>query len=391
MGHGTQMRPTLEHKWIVLAVTGSIAAVETVRLVHELRRRGADVCGILSPAACGIIHPDALTYACAHPALTKITGMVEHVLYCGEGGKADLLLIAPATANTIGKIACGIDDTIVTTFATTAIGRGMPVVVVPAMHESMYRHPAVIRNLDTLRSMDITVVPPRMEEEKAKIAGIEEICLYVERAAATADAAAPLAGKRVLITSGSCREELDDVRILTTRSSGTMGRALALEAFRRGAAVTVVSNTAVHGNVPNVHNISITSAVEMHDAVMHEVETHKPEIYISAAAISDFAPERVAGKMPSGNPCTITLQPLPKLITRLFGKGIRIVGFKLGEDAETAAEELLKTDDLVLVAANHPAVMGADAGVYRLMTKTGTRTVAGTKTEIARELWNELL
>ena len=361
MGHRTHMRPTL-----------SIAAVETIKLAHELRRRGASVTGILSPAACGIIHPDALTYACAEPALTKITGMVEHVLYCGEGGKADLLLIAPATANTIGKIACGIDDTIVTTFATTAIGRGMPVVIVPAMHESMYRHPAVIRNLETLREMNITVVPPRMEEEKAKIAGIEEICLYAERALA----AGPLTGRRVLITSGSCREDLDDVRILTTRSSGTMGRELALEAFRLGADVTVVSNTAVHGTVPAVRNISISSAQEMHDAVIREVGEHPPDIYLSAAAISDFAPERSPG---------------PKLINRLFGKGIRIVAFKLGENAEEEAAKLLSEPDVVLVAANRPSVMGADTGMYRLMTKSGSRPVSGTKSEIARELWNELL
>lgn len=387
MGHRTHMRPTLEHKRIVLAVTGSIAAVETIKLAHELRRRGASVTGILSPAACGIIHPDALTYACAEPALTKITGMVEHVLYCGEGGKADLLLIAPATANTIGKIACGIDDTIVTTFATTAIGRGMPVVIVPAMHESMYRHPAVIRNLETLREMNITVVPPRMEEEKAKIAGIEEICLYAERALA----AGPLTGRRVLITSGSCREDLDDVRILTTRSSGTMGRELALEAFRLGADVTVVSNTAVHGTVPAVRNISISSAQEMHDAVIREVGEHPPDIYLSAAAISDFAPERSPGKIPSGSPVTVTLSPLPKLINRLFGKGIRIVAFKLGENAEEEAAKLLSEPDVVLVAANRPSVMGADTGVYRLMTKSGSRPVSGTKSEIARELWNELL
>ncbi|MDE2523080.1 MAG: bifunctional phosphopantothenoylcysteine decarboxylase/phosphopantothenate--cysteine ligase CoaBC [Methanocorpusculum sp.] len=387
MGHRTQMNRTLEHKRIILAVTGSIAAVETIKLAHELRRRGAAVTGILTPAACGIIHPDALTYACAEPALTKITGMVEHVLYCGEGGRADLLLIAPATANTIGKIACGIDDTIVTTFATTAIGRGMPVVLVPAMHESMYRHPAVIKNLETIRSMNITVVPPRMEEEKAKIAGIDEICLYAERALS----AQPLSGRRVLITSGSCREELDDVRILTTRSSGTMGRALALEAFRLGADVTVVSNTAVHGAVPCVRNISISSAADMHDTVLREVEEHAPDIYLSAAAISDFAPERTSGKIPSGSPCTISLHPLPKLITRLFGKGIKIVAFKLGENAETEAEKLLQEDDIVLVAANRPAVMGADAGVYLLMKKSGSRTISGTKSEIARELWNELL
>lgn len=381
------MNRTLEHKRIVLAVTGSIAAVETVRLAHELRRRGAEVTGILSPAACGILHPDALTYACGKPALTHITGMVEHVLYCGEGGEADLLLIAPATANTIAKIACGIDDTIVTTFATTAIGRGMPVVVVPAMHASMYRHPMVIRNIGTLQSMNVDVVPPRMEEEKAKIAGTEEICGYAERALS----GRPLAGTRVLITSGACREELDDVRILTTRSSGLMGRALALEAFRLGAEVTVVSNTAVHGAVPLVRNISSTTAADMHAAVMQEVLHHAPDIYISAAAISDFVPERIAGKIPSGAPHEISLLPQPKLISRLFGKGVRIVGFKLGENAAEEAVHLLESPDVVLVAANRPAVMGSSEGEYLLMKKSGSRTVAGTKQDIARELWNELL
>jgi phosphopantothenoylcysteine decarboxylase/phosphopantothenate--cysteine ligase len=381
------MNRTLEHKRIVLAVTGSIAAVETIKLANELRRRGAKVTGILSPAANGIIHENSLSYACAEPVITEITGMVEHVLYCGEGGLADLLLIAPATANTIGKIACGIDDTIVTTFATTALGRGMPVVIVPAMHESMYCHPAVIKNLETLRSMHIIVVPPRLEEKKAKIADIEEICLYSERTLSKR----PFAGKRVLITSGSCREELDDVHILTTRSSGTMGKALALEAFRLGADVTVVSNTDVHGTVPCVRNINISSAQQMHDAILREVEEHKPNIYLSAAAISDFAPERLSGKISNGNPCTISLQPLPKLITRLFGKGIKIVGFKLGENAELEAKKLLEENDIVLVAANHPVVMGASTGKYMFMKKSGNRIVSGTKTEIARELWNELL
>ena len=380
------MKP-LENIRIVLAVSGSIAAVETVRLAHELRRRGAEVTGVLSPAACGILHPDALTYACGSPAITQITGMVEHVLYCGEGGKADLLLIAPATANTIGKIACGIDDTTVTTFATTAIGRGMPVVVVPAMHESMYRHPAVVKNLETLRSLGITVVPPRIEEEKAKIAGLEEICLYAERAVT----GGPLKGKRILITSGSCREELDDVRILTTRSSGAMGRALALEAFRLGAEVTVISNTAVHGAIPLVRNIPVVSAADMQDAVLNEVENNCPDIYVSAAAVSDFAPVRYAGKIPSGEACSVPLVPLPKLISRLYGKGIRIVGFKLGEDAGEEAEHLIAEPDVVLVAANRPEVMGSPSGEYRLIRKTGSRVVSGQKTSIAQEIWRELL
>ena len=146
------IRTTLLGKQIVLGITGSIAAVDGVRLCHALRRCGADVQGVMTEAACGILHPDAITYATGHETITRCGGMVEHVTYCGDGGSADLLLIAPATANTICKIAHGIDDTPVTTFATTAIGRGMPVVLVPAMHESMYRHPGVRACLETLRT-----------------------------------------------------------------------------------------------------------------------------------------------------------------------------------------------------------------------------------------------
>ncbi|MDO5847562.1 MAG: bifunctional phosphopantothenoylcysteine decarboxylase/phosphopantothenate--cysteine ligase CoaBC [Methanocorpusculum sp.] len=379
------MKP-LENKRIVLAVTGSIAAVDTVRLAHELRRRGAEVIPVMSEAACRIISPDALTYACKTPCITKISGMVEHVLYCGEGGTADLLLIAPSTANTISKIAAGIDDTPVTTFATTAIGRGMPVVLAPAMHESMYRHPAVKRNLETLKSFGIAVVHPKMEEEKAKIADIETICLYAERALAPQS----LAGKRVLISSGACREKVDSVRILTTRSSGVMGRELALEAFRRGAEVTVVSNTSLYGNVPCVKNIPAVSAADMAEAVLSEAEN--TDIYVSAAAISDFVPEASAEKIHSGKTVTLTLNPAPKLITRLCGRGITVIGFKIGEDAETAAQKLLRETDIAAVFANHPETMGSSAGAYRIYTRDGRVTEAsGDKKEVAGKLWDAVL
>ncbi len=175
------MMRTLEGRTIVLAVTGSIAAVETVRLAHALRRKGAAVQGVMSPSAQQIIHPDALEHATGRPVITRCSGLVEHVTYCGDGGTADLLLVAPCTANTIGKIATGIDDTPVTTFATAGIGSGLPVVVVPAMHGSMYRHPAVRENLGRLRGWGVTVVDPRMEEGRAKVAGIEEIVLSCER------------------------------------------------------------------------------------------------------------------------------------------------------------------------------------------------------------------
>jgi phosphopantothenoylcysteine decarboxylase/phosphopantothenate--cysteine ligase, prokaryotic len=377
---------TLENINIVLAITGSIAAVECVHLAHELRRRGANVTAVMSDAACGIVTPDALTYACANPAITKISGMVEHVLYCGEGGKADLLLIAPCTANTIGKIACGIDDTPVTTFATTAIGRGMPIVLAPAMHESMYRHPAVKKNLETLAGFGIDVVPPKMEEEKAKIADIETICMYAERAVS----AKPLAGKKVLISSGSCREEVDDVRIMTTRSSGKMGRELALEAFRLGACVCVVSNTKVHGAVPCVENADITSAKDMHDAVLAHAKD--ADYYISAAAISDFAPVRAEGKIPSGKEVFVILSPLEKLITKIpeVSKA-KIVGFKLGADSVAEGRKLLNEKNVVLVCANKPETMGSGEAEYTLLAKDGESMISGTKKEAAQAIWAKLL
>ena len=385
MGCDSLMK-TLENKRIVLAVTGSIAAVDTVRLAHELRRRGAQVIPVMSEAACGIISPEALTYACGTHCITRISGLVEHVLWCGEGGAADLLLIAPSTSNTISKIAAGIDDTAVTTFATTALGRGMPVVLAPAMHESMFRHPAVKKNLETLKSFGIEIVPPKMEEEKAKIADIETICLYAERALSKH----PLAGKRVLISSGSCREAVDSVRVLTTRSSGKMGRELALAAFRRGAEVTVVSNTAVHGKVPCAKNISITSAAEMASAVLAEAE--QTDYYVSAAAISDFTPAAAAGKIPSGKAAVIELNPAPKLITQLSGRGITIIGFKIGEDAEEAARKLLQEEGIAAVAANYPETMGSSEGKYRLFTRDGRAVdIAGDKETIAGELWDAVL
>ena len=144
---------TLAGKQIVIAVTGSIAAVEVIKLIHALRRCGAVVQPVMSHAATGIIHPDALTYASGRETITRLSGHVEHITWCGEGGSADLLLIAPCTANTLGKIACGIDDTPVTTFATTALGSKKPVIVVPAMHNSMYRHPAVTENILKLKHM----------------------------------------------------------------------------------------------------------------------------------------------------------------------------------------------------------------------------------------------
>jgi phosphopantothenoylcysteine decarboxylase/phosphopantothenate--cysteine ligase len=367
-------------KCVVLGVTGSIAAVEVVHLARLLRKRGATVQAVMSPAACGIITPDAVAYATEREVITRCSGRVEHVRYCGEGGEGDLLLIAPCTANTLGKIASGIDDTPVTTFATTAIGRGMPVLVAPAMHESMYRHPQVMANLERLRSWGITVIPPRREEQRAKIADAETILLYAERMAG----GMPLAGKRVLVVSGPCTEAVDDVRILTTRSSGLMGRELALEAFRLGAEVTVVHA----GHVPVVRNVTASSAGEMRDAVHRLFGEESFHYYLSPAALSDYAPVRVKGKIPSGQSPVLRLEPLPKLLPEVVERYHPVtVAFKMG--GESGAREML-AQGVRLVVQDTPQEMGSAAGSFLLLSEQGEERVEGSKGEVARRIWSAL-
>jgi phosphopantothenoylcysteine decarboxylase/phosphopantothenate--cysteine ligase len=374
---------TLAGKQIVIAVTGSIAAVEVVKLIHSLRRCGAVVQPVMSHAASGIIQPDALTYASGRETITRLSGWVEHISYCGEGGSADLLLIAPCTANTLSKIACGIDDTPVTTFATTALGSQKPVIVVPAMHQSMYRHPAVIENIAKLKTWGVEIVDPRFEEGKAKIAGSEEIILRCERTIL----GTALSGKKVIITSGPCQEPVDDIRILTTRSSGQMGRALALQAFRLGADVTVIHRD----TFPCVNNVFVETADEMRCAVHRSFSERGADIYISAAAISDFAPKRLKGKIPSGKPVNLFLKPLPKLLTEvILNYHSLIIAFKLGRAPEKLAKKMLN-QGVEMVLMNSPESMGSARGEYLLLTRNGKLPLEGTKEEIANAIWKAVI
>lgn len=379
-------------KQIVLCVTGSIACVETVKLCHALRRRGAEVQAVMSQASCGLLHPDALTYATSRETITKISGHVEHVTYCGDGGTADLLLIAPATANTIAKIACGIDDTPPTTFVTTALGNSrekMPIILVPAMHEAMFRHPAILGHLSQLEKWGITVIQPRIEEGKAKIADTPTIVLACERACSTHT----LAGSSVLITGGRCEEPVDDIRILTTRASGTMGTQLAHAAYRAGADVTLVHNGELLPSLPHLKTVHSTTAASMHAAVIDCISKNKPDIYISAAAISDYAPEQYSGKIESKEPqVTLTLHLLPKLLPRTFSFQIpTIVSFKLGENArEDAYQILMNTPEIAMIIANAANNMGGSSGTVHLLSRTKETTVHGSKEILADAIVAEI-
>ena len=384
---------TLAGKTIVVAVTGSIAAVRAVDLIRDLIRRGAAVHCVMSRAAEQILHPYALEYASSNPVVREITGKVEHVQFCGVGGAADLLLVAPATANTIGKMACGIDDTAVTTFATTALGSGKPVAVVPAMHEAMYRHPAVLKNLETLRQMGVCLIDPRLEEGKAKIADNASIVWEVERLLGPGD----LAGKRIVITSGSNAEAIDPIRILTNRASGKTGLALALEAWRRGAEVVLVHRFLLELPVRQVY---AGSAAEMLDAVMAEVEKGC-HVLISAAAVADYTLDRQAEKIKSGQDLSLHLTPTPKIIKKVREAypELKIVGFKaetdLGdEELIQRAEESMQSAHLDLMVANDVSRggMGTDDNRVIIIDRQGRRTeAAGQKSLIAEAIIDALV
>jgi len=388
-----QRSSSLAGKTIVLGVTGSIGAVRVVELARELIRNGAEVHAVMTGAARHILHPDALHYATGNPVITELGGRVEHVEFCGLKGRADLLLIAPATANTIGKIAYGIDDTTVTSFATTALGSGRPVMVVPAMHESMYRHPAVVENLIKLESWGVSIVGPKLEEGIAKIAANDEVILEVERALGRKN----FENRRIIITSGSTAERLDPIRILTNRASGKTGRELALEAYRRGADVTLVHRDRL--GISGIREIFVESAAEMTDAVLSELETGY-DILISSAAIADYTSEPSPEKIKSGGEFVLRLKPTRKLIKECRERypGLVIIGFK----AETGIgrEELLKRaaatlegSKLDLIAANNVEKGGMgteDNELYLLGMKKGKiRHISGNKRKLAASILEE--
>ncbi|MCZ7401028.1 MAG: bifunctional phosphopantothenoylcysteine decarboxylase/phosphopantothenate--cysteine ligase CoaBC [Candidatus Methanoperedens sp.] len=391
MAQITQTSISLEGKTIVLGITGSIAAVRCVELARDLMRHGASVHAVMTLAAQKIIHPEAMRYATGNPVITEITGGVEHVDFCGIGGKAQLLLIAPCTANTIGKIAHGIDDTPVTTFATTAFGSGIPIMIVPAMHESMYDHPIVIENIGKLTELGVEFINPILEEGAAKIASNEEIVLRAERALGRKS----LAGKSILITGGATAEAIDPIRILTNRASGKTGIELTLEAFRRGADVILVHRGCI--GIQGICEFSVDSAQDMTDTVIEELGKGY-DLLISAAAISDFTLAPSKNKIKSDKEVTLTLKPASKLIKNVRSKypGLKIIGFKAEtgvteDELIESARKSMESSRLSMVVANDVSLggMGTDTNEVYLIDD-GIKKVSGTKHEIAKEIMDKV-
>jgi phosphopantothenoylcysteine decarboxylase/phosphopantothenate--cysteine ligase len=362
---------SLAGKKIALGVTGSVAAVECAAISRLLMRHGAEVYVVMSPMAHKIIHPYLLEWATGNPVVVELTGQIEHVDLAGKHDEhVDLYLIAPATANTIGKIAKGIDDTPVTTTATSAIGAGIPVLIVPAMHGSMYDHPVVIENIEKLKEIGAHVMDSRMEEAKAKISSPAVIAEKVIAMLTPQD----IEGRHFVVTAGPTRGWMDRVRFITNPSSGRMGIEIARNiSFRGGTVDLVIGPTGVEPP-SSVGVVKVETPKEMMDAVMKSMKKSKTTAMISAAAVLDYVPlEKMESKMASGKEkLSVEFEPTPKIIeeVREKYKKMFIVGFKV--ESEVTDKELEKRARAKIDAGICDLVVANDA--YREGVAFGTHT-----------------
>jgi phosphopantothenoylcysteine decarboxylase / phosphopantothenate---cysteine ligase len=276
-------------KKIVLCITGSVAAYRAIDLARLLMRHGADVHTVITEStASTLLHPEIMKWATGNDVVTKLTGNLEHIMLA-DYGMSDLIIVYPCTANTLGKIAAGIDDTPVTSVLSVAIGSKIPIVVAPAMHQAMYDNRFIRQNAEKLRK-DITFVEPSIEEGKAKVAEPQKVLDAVVAILSNG----PLAGKRVLVTTGSTVEYIDPIRVVTNMSSGKMGIAVAQEAERMGAIVTLVYG---HGSEPaNGKAVRVSTSEEMYRAVVSELSSKRYDIAVMAAAVGDYTPEKKSQK-----------------------------------------------------------------------------------------------
>jgi len=363
-----QIRMTiLADKHILLGVTGSIATYKAADLASKLTQAGAQVDVILTPSAEKFITPLTFQSVTGRKAFTDsdLWGGEAHVLHVGLGHGSDLLVVAPCTANTLGKLAHGIADNLLT---ITALAARCPVLVAPAMDVGIYTNPATQANIRTLMERGVFFAGPGEGRMASGLTGLgrllepSELLGHVRRALGLSG---PLAGRKVVVTAGGTQEPLDPVRVLTNRSSGKQGYAVAQAAIDSGAGVVLVSAPTALTPPVGAKFIPVETAAEMLEAVL--AESAGADGLIMAAAVADFRPARIAGnklKKRDGIP-QVDLEAAPDVLAAVAGLGARrprrVIGFAAESvDLHENAKAKLKSKKLDMIVAND--ISAADAG-----------------------------
>jgi phosphopantothenoylcysteine decarboxylase / phosphopantothenate---cysteine ligase len=393
-GPGAALAP-LAGARVLLGVTGGIAAYKAAELARELMRAGAEVQAILTPGGESMVSRATFAALTGRPVPASVWEDPAAVTHVNLARWADLLIVAPATAHTIAKLAAGLADDLL---GNVALAFGGPVVVAPAMHTEMWEHPATQANLARLADRGVRVVPPASgpltsgDVGPGRLAELEDL---IAGAAAALAGRRSMAGVRVLVSLGGTREPLDPVRYLGNRSSGRMGAAVVREALRRGAAVTAVA-AATEVPVPaGARAIRVETTQQLYDTVLAEAPSH--QVVIMAAAVADFRPKTAAeGKLKKeqGVP-ELVLEQTPDTLAEL-GRTRRPGQVLVGFAAETGdhlanARSKLERKRLDLVVLNHVeggrSAFGATSADAWLLDAEGAEELpAAPKEEIARRL-----
>ena len=389
----------MQGKHILIGVTGGIAAYKTAYLIRDLVKRGAEVKVIMTEKAKAFITPLTLATLSKNPILVDFFDPTNGAWnsHVSLGLWADAYIIAPATANTIAKMAHGIADNLLTTAYLSA---RCPIFVAPAMDLDMYAHPTTQENISYLKGKGVNIIDAGSGflasglEGKGRMAEPEEISNFV---ADYFSASKDLAGKKVLITAGPTYEKIDPVRFIGNHSTGKMGYTLAEECATRGAKVSLVSGPVqIKAKHPNINTISVTSAEEMYNAANAEFEDSN--ICILCAAVADFKPETQADEKikREKDDLIIRLKPTQDIAASLGAKKREdqiMVGFALetNNEAENAQGKLVRKnlDFIVLNSLKDAnACFGYDTNKITIIEKDGTTKAfeLKSKTEVAKDI-----
>jgi phosphopantothenoylcysteine decarboxylase/phosphopantothenate--cysteine ligase len=377
---------------VVLGVTGGIAAYKAIEVCRRLVDAGAHVVPVMTRGAERFVGRTTLSALASEPVRTSLWDDADPIPHTRLGQSADLVVVAPATARVLGSYAAGISNDLLT---ATLLATRAPVIVCPAMHTEMWEHAAVQENLSTLRRRGVYVVEPESgrlaggDVGAGRLASPEAIVAAAERVLGPKD----LAGTSVVVTAGGTREAIDAVRVITNRSSGKQGYALAAEAAARGAAVTLVT-TVERPVPPGVDVVDVESAADMEAAVVGRAGS--ADVVVMAAAVADFRPKQAAeGKLKKdGGPPELLLEPTTDILAALGAAkrpGQVLVGFAAEtNDLEANAAAKLRRKHLDLIVANDVSAPGVgfehDTNAVAILTAGGDvrRIALADKRAVAR-------
>ncbi|HYZ50748.1 MAG TPA: bifunctional phosphopantothenoylcysteine decarboxylase/phosphopantothenate--cysteine ligase CoaBC [Nitrososphaeraceae archaeon] len=367
----------IEGKKIVLCITGSIAAYKAIDLSRMLMRHGADVhCVMSENAASALLTADMMKWATGNNVVTRLTGDLEHI-FLADYNMSDLIIVYPCTANTLGKISNGIDDTPVTSVLSVALGSRIPIIIAPAMHKSMYENPFIKENICRLMDQGIEFLQPLLSEGKAKVAHPEQALKRVLNKfdKHSKNGVLSLHNKNILVTAGSTVEYIDPVRVITNLSSGKIGNAIAKEVSNRGAKVTIVygyTTVPSYSESSDFKIIKATTTEEMYNTVVSELSSKTYDVAILAAAVTDFRPEeKKSNKIDSRiNQLSLSLIPTKKIINQIkhiTKNDTFVVAFKAEYNISDLsivekAYQKLKECNCDLIVANDIGREGSEAG-----------------------------